>query len=80
MSATATLLTDLGVEVITAPTERPGAFVVALVLAALYADKTSAELAADDVHARLAEAIESDFAVPLRVPAQRLPLPPGSPA
>jgi hypothetical protein len=75
VSATATLLADLGVEVITAPTEQPGVFVVALILADLYDDETSAELAANDVQARLAEAIEADLSAPLRVPSERLELP-----
>jgi hypothetical protein len=75
VSATAGLLADLGVEVITAPTEDPGAFVVALVVGDAYADEDDAALAAHDLHARLSEAIETDLSAPLRVPSERLALP-----
>lgn len=74
MSATAGLLADLGMEVITAPTEDPGAFVVVLVLGDVHEDETSAELVAEEIHARLSEAIETDLTAPLRVSCERLAL------
>jgi hypothetical protein len=81
MSATtASLLADLGVEVVVAPQDEGGQYVVVLVLAEVYDDEDIAELAAEEVHARLAEVMEADLAAPLRVPAERLSLPPGGAA
>jgi hypothetical protein len=80
MSATADLLADLGVDVITAPQDDGRSFVVVLVLADVHDDEDSAELAAEEIHARLCEAMETDLSAPLRVPAERLSLTPGRPA
>jgi hypothetical protein len=80
MTATADLLADLGVEVVAVPTEDPGAFVVALVIGDIFDAEDSAEQAAEQVYARLCEAMEADLSAPLRVPAERLSLAPGRPA
>ena len=57
------------------PTEDPGVFVVALVLGEVHEDETTAELVAEEIHARLSEAIEADLSAPLRVSCERLALP-----
>jgi hypothetical protein len=75
VSATAHLIVGLAPEVLAVPDEGSGGWRLVLVLGPEQPDQETAEAAADQLHARLSEALAADLAGPLRVPAERLALP-----
>jgi hypothetical protein len=74
VSATARLLGELVTEVLAVPDDGSGCWRLVLVVGPEQPDQETAEAAVDDLHARLAEALEADLAAPLRGPSERLAL------
>lgn len=77
MTAVAQLLTELGLDVVTAPMDECDTYVVVLVIGEVYDNEASAQQAAEEAHARLTDAMDADLNGPIRVVAERLVLPTG---
>jgi len=75
VSATARLLAGLVPEVLAVPDEGSGGWRLVLLVGPEQQHQDTAERAADELAARLTEALEADLTGPLRVPSERLELP-----
>lgn len=72
MNAVAELLAELAPEVLAVPDEGSGAWRLVLLVGPEQPNQATAGRAADDLHARLTEALEADLTGPLCVPSERL--------
>jgi len=75
VNAVAELLAELAPEVLAVPDEGSGGWRLVLLVGPEQPDQDTAEAAADELAARLTEALEADLTGPLRVPSERLELP-----
>lgn len=76
MTAVAELLDGLDLEVTAVPEEDGGGYRLALLIGQTITDPEEAQAVVEGFADRLAQALENDLTAPLRLPAERLALPP----